>query len=229
MNIFQPFKLHLYTYRKVYFLFWIFNILSSSLILFLFKSIDKIYYYLTIGILFLTLIYTILIAVYEYHRLCFHYLNLKTFRLGFFISSIIHAILNGISQTLLTFLLFFGIHQFYMKTNIIDIALIDQTFPYMMIPTYILIFLSHITLTFFINVLVLLLRNINRIKAYLYAIILIIMSFFFDEILNFIITNTNVIFFNSSLIYSLIPISVVLCILLLSITYFKFKRIDMKK
>jgi len=217
MNVWQPFKLHYYAYRKFYYIFWFFTITVALGGAYIFKNYINIYYYLTVGSLISVTIYSFLTGMYEYNRLSYHYINLKTIRNEFYYSSILHSVINSLIQILGLGIIFIGFH--YINKNSVNL---NQIFPYNSISTYLITFIIQIFIFSLANILTLFLRNIKFIKNIVYLSLLVIFSVFFIRLTNNIIKNIYDFYFNFQLIYKIIPLSIVGIIALLFIIYFKF-------
>lgn len=220
MNILQPIKLHFYTYRKPYLIFFSIVLLLTWGSLYFFKDISNLSLYITIATIFGTSLFTFIMGVYEYNNLIFHYLYLKTIRKEFFYSSVIQSLINALLQTILLFLVFKVIGFMTVNINLSTI------FPFNSFLTYLITFIFQITIFVVSSILTIFLRKIKYIKIIIYCSILIILSLFFFHIIDGILTYIHSFYTNNNLIYQLIPILLTISCLLWAFIYFKILRVQ---
>lgn len=219
MNILQPTKLHFYTYRKPYLIFFTLILSLTVSSLYFFKNISNISLYVTIATIIATSLFTFIMGIYEYSHLIFHYLNLKTIRKEFFYSSVIQSLINALLQTALIFSVFKIIDLMIVNTNLTTI------FPFTSFLTYLITFISQITIFVVSSILTIFLRKIKYIKIIIYCSIVIMLSLFFFQIVDGILTYIHSFYTNNILIYQLIPISLAISCLLWTFIYSKIFRV----
>ncbi len=217
MNIFQSLKLHHYTYRRYYFLFWFLILLSTSSLCYFLK--DKVEYYIYIYSipLCLSLIFTIINGIYEYNSLYFHYFYLKTNSEDFYFGSLVHAFINGIIQSFGLAAVFGIIVYFVPDASISFLAPLLFTF---------FLHLATFGLTCFLTILF---RNLKYIRIILLASLLIGLVFVSWDYLDSFIYRIQYLYNNLQLLNYLIPILLAVNILVYLILYFGFKALKRKK
>lgn len=220
MIIIQPLKFHYYSYRKVYISFWL-VLLAITAVITHFIKIANLHHLFLIS-LAASFIFTILLSIYEYHRLVYDYIHLKIYHTEFYFSSIIYAFLHAFIQLVGIVLIYF-----ILKSNDPNNLFV---LPYKEAALYFICFFTHILLFALFNLLTILLRAIQYIKFILYTILLVAISISFFEIVNFV-TNNFFHFLNDLvLIYKVVILEFILSIIILVLLYFKFLKFkSMKK
>jgi hypothetical protein len=227
MNLFKPFKLNNYSYRKIYLLVFGLEVVITAITILLLANFG-LFYFFTITVLVLTLLFSLFVGFYEYNHLCDHYLNLKTNRLGFFFSSFSFGIFNAIIHTTTIFGMFFLIN---MTPEFKDGLLVVYAFPfpYIEIMTYVIIFSMHLIVFFFANLIALFLRPVKYGKGGLYLLCLLVISVFFNKITTFLKENTAIYFQSRGLFGQLLPFGWAIIIGLVLLVLWQSRTIDFKK
>lgn len=225
MNLMQPFKLHFYAYRLMYLAFWILETVLVGLGYVLSESLPGAPYYLAIVIIAVSCLFSYLIGMYEFSRLCYHYLNLKTNRFGFYLSSLLFAFFNALSQTVVTFGVFALINFVFLRTAVPS----EFDFPYLAPSTYFLVFAANLTAFFFANAAAFFFKHLRFLKIMIYIGLIISISIFFGDIISFVVSKTALFFFDSDLIYRVIPVLMACNVYFIFITFVQSRTIDLKK
>jgi hypothetical protein len=220
MSFSQPLKLHYYAYRRAYFLFWILILVASFFALYWFPEYRDLCLLLSVATLILSFIFTLLLGVYEYHKLFFHYYFLKTNGREFYFSSLIFAVLNGIIQTL-GLLLLFGVIAYFQPEN--------RVFPYWAPTTFIITFLTHFLLFACSCSLTIPLRKAKHLRAVIYLSLLVLFVFIPFESFVSLLTLISSFYFRFAFIYSLIPIALFFTALFFVIIFIEFKYLKNEK
>ncbi|NLD27111.1 MAG: hypothetical protein GX661_07105 [Acholeplasmataceae bacterium] len=220
MNFKQPLKLHYFAYRRSYPLFWFLTIIAGISALYWFPDFQDLCLYVSVITMVLSFIFTIMIGIYEYNSLFFHYYYLKTNGREFYYSCLIYSVINSIIQTLGLTLIFGAIAYFYPE---------NRLFPYWAPTTFIFVFLTHILLFACSCSLTILLRKAKHIRAFIYLSLLILFAIIpFEHYLTIMIFISNF-YFRFAFIYSLIPITLVLIAFVFFIVFIEFRYLKNEK
>ncbi|HBP25331.1 MAG TPA: hypothetical protein DD618_00030 [Acholeplasmatales bacterium] len=225
MNLMQPFKLHFYAYRLVYLAFWIFEAILVGLGYLFMASLPGTPYYLAIVIIAVSCLFSYLIGMYEFSRLCYHYLNLKTNRFGFYLSSFLFAFFNALTHTVVILGIFALINLVFLKTD----TPAEFNFPYLAPSTYLFVFAANLTVFFFANAAALFFKHLKFLKILIYISLIITVSIFFGDIISFVISKTAAFFFDPDLIFRVIPIMLACNVYFILVTFVQSRTIDLKK
>lgn len=225
MNLMQPFKLHFYAYRLMYLAFWILEAILVGVGYLLMESLPGSLYYLAIVIIAVSILFSYMIGMYEFSRLCYHYLNLKTNRFGFYLSSLLFSFFNSLSQTIVTFGIFALIRFVFLRNS----AQSELDFPFIAASTYFFVFAANLTAFFFANAAAFFFKHLRFLKILIYIGMIIAISIFFGDIIGFLISKTAVFFFDADLIYRAIPIMLACNVYFIFITFIQSRTIDLKK
>ena len=217
MNITHPLKFHYYTYRRPFLLYLLLFFIFLMASLFVFEQSDNFYKYLSATILLITFVYTVLITIYEFSLLVTHYLNLKTIKVEFILSSIIFSFIHALIQTSLLFVAYLvikaynsGITQFFALNNF---------------GVYSFTFVFHLFIYAIIGIVSLLLKNYRFIQLVLYLIVLLIVALISFEITKSIIEFINNLYVNTNLILKLNPLIIFFTAIIWGLIYLKINRI----
>ncbi len=227
MNLLQPFKLHIYSYRKVYLLAFLIAVLSTAVVVFLLNN-QGIFYLYTIFFLSFGFLFTFFLGYYEYNHLCDHYLNLKTSRLGFFLSSFAFGFFNAFIQTAIFLGLGFAISQTKETLNGIPMVYTNP-FLYLAFSTYITVFIIHLAVFFFANLCSLTLRRFRNGRRMLYVLCLLFLGIFFNRIALFLREQTSLFFLMPDLLTKILPMLGIVVIILALLVAWQSRTIDLKK
>jgi len=225
MNLMQPFKLHFYAYRLMYLAFWIFEALLVGLGFLLLKSLPGAPYYLAIVIIAVSCLFSYLIGSYEFSRLCYHYLNLKTNRFGFYQSSLIFSFFNALTHSAVIWGIFALINFVFLKDGIPN----EFAFPYLAPSTHWFVFTANLTVFFFANAAVLFFKHLKFLKILVYMGLIVTVGIFFGDIISFVISKTAAFFFDTDLIFRVIPIMLAANVYFILVTFVQSRTIDLKK
>lgn len=217
MNITHPLKYHCYTFRKPYLLYFLLFFIFLLAALFAFNHLNNFYKYLSATILLITFIFTVLITVYEFTLLVTHYLNLKTIKIEFIISSIIFSIIHAIIQTLLLFVSYLIIKAYNPEIN--------QLFAFNNFGVYSFTFVLHLFIYAVIGFTSLILKNYRFIQIVIYLIVLLIVALISFEITKSIIDFIYNLYANTNLLLKLNPLIIIVSALIWSLIYLKINII----
>jgi len=216
MNLTHPLKYRYYTYRKLYLLYILLFLAFLFITILSFRHLTDFYKYISVSLLLITFAYTIINSVYEFTVLINHYLSLKTIKLEFLGSSIIYSIINAIIQVTLIFISYFVIKEYNPQIN--------QVFTLNTFGIYLFTFLIHLSLFAFIGIISLILKNIKYVQILLYTILLTIVALISFEIANSVINFVRTIYANTTLLFKLNPIIIILTAILWCLIYLKIKK-----
>lgn len=226
MNFLKPFKLHYFSYRKIYFVSFMFFVFATLITVYLLKDFG-IFYHFTIFFIALVLLLSFAVGFYEYYHLCDHYLNLKTNRFSFFLSSLSFGFINALIKTGFAAFVFWLLSiskESYHGTLIVYVSL----FPYLKISTFLLLFTLNVLIYLIANFFALLLRKIRFGRVLLNFLILITISIYFQKIVLFLYENTTVFFTSPSLTIYLPFLWFIIIVFSLLVTW-QASVIDLKK
>ena len=227
MNLFKPFTLHFYSYRKIFLVS--FFLLTAATLLTVFMLNDfGIFYYFTIFFIVFHVLLSFALGFYEYNHLCDHYLNLKTNRFGFFLSSLAFGLGNALFKTGFALLVFLLLSITKETKNGVLVAY-TVPFPYLKISTFLLIFGLHFVVFLMANFMALILRKVHFGRIFIYSASLLLISVFFQNITAFLTKQTALFFSSPSLLTFYLPIIVLLAVLLTLIVAWQASTIDLKK
>lgn len=217
MNIIHPLKFHYYTYRKPYLIYIILFFAFLFLSLLAINQTDKFYKYLSATLLLIPFIFTIITAVYEFTSLITHYLNLKTIKTEFIISSIIYSAIHALIQILLVFIAYLIIK--------INNPNINQIFALNNVVVYSFTFVLHLSIYSIIGFIALILKNYKFIQILLYIIVLLLVALISFDITKSIIDFVYTIYVNTTLLLKLNPLIIIFTALIWSLMYIKINMI----
>lgn len=221
----QPFKLHFYAYRLMYLAFWVFEALLVGLGYLLMKTLPGASYYLAIAIIAVSCLFSYLVGMYEFSRLCYHYLNLKTNRFGFYRSSLLFSFFNALTHAVVILGIFSLISFVFLKTGTSG----EFDFPYLSLSTYLFVFVANLTVFFFANAAALFFKHLKFLKILIYIGLTVSVSIFFGDIVSFVIAKTAVFFFDTDLLFRVIPIMLACNVGFILVTLVQSRTIDLKK
>src|SRR5690554_1695754 len=150
MNFYQSLKLHYYTYRLFYFIFWCLNFATIGAAIIIFKNSEQLIYRLIIGGLTASLIFTLLLGIYEYQLMYPRYLNLSNIKKDFFWGSLLYIFIHSLLQLGYMILLLIFINS---------ISKSQISFSYNQWPTYLIVIGLHLLIFGIGCILILLLRR----------------------------------------------------------------------
>ena len=227
MNLFKPFTLHFYSYRKIFLVS--FFLLTAATLLTVFMLNDfGIFYYFTIFFIVFHVLLSFALGFYEYNHLCDHYLNLKTNRFGFFLSSLVFGLGNALYKTAFALLVFLLLSITKETKNGVLVAY-TVPFPYLKITTFLLIFGLHFVIFLMANLMSLILRKVHFGWVFIYSAALLLISVFFQNITTFLSKQTALFFSSPSLFTFYLPIIGLLGLFLALIVAWQASTIDLKK
>lgn len=204
----KPLKIHFYSYKLVFLLFYLIQILLFNLF-FILKLFDLNQSFLIV--LLITFVFSIFIGSYEYSIISNSYLSLKTNRKEFFINSVVFQIIS--SLLLLLSLTIIGL--------ISHLIFKEKVFDYLNIKSFIPLLLSLTLLHFMGNFLSLILFKIKFLKTFIILIILISLILNGNEIYKLVNSSITWII-DSKNIYYVISTSIIGAIIINLINYYKF-------
>lgn len=204
----KPLKIHFYSYKLVFLLFYLIQILLFNLF-FILKLFDLNQSFLIV--LLITFVFSIFIGSYEYSIISNSYLSLKTNRKEFFINSVVFQIIS--SLLLLLSLTIIGL--------ISHLIFKEKVFDYLNIKSFIPLLLSLTLLHFMGNFLSLILFKIKFLKTFIILIILISLILNGNEIYK-LVNNSITWIIDSKNIYYVISTSIIGAIIINLINYYKF-------
>lgn len=204
----KPLKIHYYSYKLVFLLFYLIQILLFNLF-FILKLFDLNQSFLIV--LLITFVFSIFIGSYEYSIISNSYLSLKTNRKEFFINSVVFQIIS--SLLLLLSLTIIGL--------VSHLIFKEKVFDYLNIKSFIPLLLSLTLLHFMGNFLSLILFKIKFLKTFIILIILISLILNGNEIYKLVNSSITWII-DSKNIYYVISTSIIGAIIINLINYYKF-------
>ncbi|HQC74578.1 MAG TPA: hypothetical protein PLW60_03490 [Bacilli bacterium] len=185
MIFLKPFKLHYFSYRKIFLIAFVLEVLAALAIIFVFKDVKVFYPFIVVFLVFL-LILSFVFGFYEYNHLCDHYFNFKTNRLSFFVSSLLFGIINALFKTMAAGLLFYGLFKTEETLNSETLV----SFPYLKVTTFLLIFALNVFVYLFASFLALILRKTRFGRPGFYVLTFLTVSLFFQNIYAFLQAKT---------------------------------------
>lgn len=218
MNVNHPLKFHYYTYRKPYFLYFLLFFIFLIASLLAFNHLDNFYKYLSATILLITFIFTVLITVYEFTLLLTHYLNLKTIKIEFIISSIIYSVIHAIIQTSLVFVAYLIIKTYNPEIN--------QLFALNNFSVYSFTFVLHLFIYVIIGFISLILKNYRFIQIVIYLIVLLFVALISFELTKSIFDFIYNLYADTNFLLKLNPLIIIFTTIIWGLIYLKINRIN---
>ncbi|MFA5542540.1 MAG: hypothetical protein WC008_01345 [Bacilli bacterium] len=208
MKKLNPLKIHYFSYRLIFVVYWLLILSLYSLFRFIiFKDSDATLMIITL----FSFLFSLIVGGYEYAIISNSYLSLKTDRKNFFVNSLIFSVISSLI-ILFSIIIVVIISNYFYEENVMQFSSIK---------TYIPLVFVFITLHFLGNFYSLVLRKIKFIKSLVFLVVITALIFKGEFIYNTLI-NSVLTILNSSNVSLTTFVSVLIIIVVNSINYYAF-------
>jgi magnesium-transporting ATPase (P-type) len=105
----------------------------------------------------------------------------------------------------------------------------ESAFPYLAPSTHWFVFTANLTVFFFANAAALFFKHLKFLKILVYIGLIVAVSIFFGDIVSFVISKTAAFFFDTDLLFRVIPIMLAANVYFILVTFVQSRTIDLKK